>query len=384
MPGDYCMETPEHEERPVADHAAEGRRPPLEEGPPPPRKKKGLGCGAWALIAAAVVFCGLAAIFVLGLLGALVGQDGISITEPTSAARRFTERTIEGKGRNKILLIPISGVITDLPRKTFGRTELGMASAIGDMLTIAREDPDIRAVILAIDSPGGGITASDVLYHKLTKFRQESGLPVIAMLGDVAASGGYYVAAASDRIVAYPTTVTGSIGVMMPLINFQGLMLKLGIESRPVKSGEKKDMGSAYRDLSDSERAMLQTIVDEYHQRFVSVVYTGFQLRKVNIPREELEKRCDGSVFTGKQAKEYGFVDEIGYFEDALDAARQKAGVSAADSRVVTYQRKPGLLDLILARASAPRADALALRIEGITNSDTPRFLYMWRVGGQF
>ena len=133
----------------------------------------------------------------------------------------------------------------------------------------------------------------------------------------MAASGAYYVASASQRIVAHPTAVTGSIGVIMPLFGMEDLFAKIGVKSRPIKSGPMKDVGSLFRDMTPEEQQMLQGIVNDYYDRFVGIVLDGMKARGVKITREELVKYCDGSVFTGERAKEIGFVDEIGYFEDA-------------------------------------------------------------------
>lgn len=378
MPPEYLEDAPKHEETPPL-------RPPYPPIPPGPQsgppKKKGLGCGIWLLIAAAVFFFGCTLVLLLALVGAMASRDGLDVGGG-AATHRFMEQTVEGTGPDKVLLIPIAGIIADLPRKGIGRSERGLVSTVRQMLKRARKDPAVKAVILAIDSPGGGITASDVLYHELATFRKETGLPMVALLGDVAASGGYYVAAAAQHIIAHPTTVTGSVGVVMPLLGIQDLLKKIGVEVRPIKSGQNKDIGAMYRGMSAEERAMLQSIVDEYHERFVSVVHEGFRLRAINMTREELEKHCDGRVFTGKQAKELGFVDGIGYFKDAVRAARERAGLAPDTSRVVTYQRKPTLLDLIFARTSAPQADAITIHLGGLRpNGESPRFLYLWQVG---
>jgi len=256
-----------------------------------------------------------------------------------------------------------------------------MVSTIREMLRAARKDTHIKALILDIDSPGGGITASDVLRHELADFQEQTGVPIICLLGDVAASGGYYVASASQYIVAHPTTVTGSIGVIMPLLGIQDLLSKIGVESRPIKSAKLKDMASSFRAMSEQERKMLQDMVDEYHRKFVSVVADGFRLRQVQISRKELDKYCDGRVFSGKQALKLGFVDEVGYMEDALAAAYRKGNIQPSASRVITYYQQPGLLGLILARMSAPQPETLTVRLEGLTTADTPRFLYLWTIG---
>ena len=360
---------------PLSPHAAPPPHPPH-----PPRKRR-WGCGVWIAVIAGVCVLGVGFLFVLGLLGLAIGDSGFDATGESGLAAQLTEHTLDGRGQNKVLVIPVVGMIMDMPQRGLIRGQSGMVATIKAMLKRARADRKIKAVILLIDSPGGGITASDILYHEIKSFREETGLPVIALLGDVAASGGYYVAAGADHVIAHPTTVTGSIGVIMPLMGFKGLMEKIGVESRPIKSGKNKDIGSGSRDITPEERKMLQDIVDEYHQRFVTVVHEGFRARGVTVDRATLEGYCDGRVFTGRQAKELQFVDALGYYEDAVRKAQTRAALDPANTRIIMYAPKPSVLDLILARSSAPRAGSLTLNIEGLDRTQTPRFMYLWTVG---
>jgi len=374
MPSDDLMYGAEH-------NTATESNSPNPVGSPPTVSKKRWGCGTWLLVALGVVALGFGILFCMGLMVALSGSQGFEVAVGDEPRPQLIEHVIQGRGPDKILLLPITGLIADMPRKGILRDGNGLVSTVRDSLKLARMDDNIKGVVLLVDSPGGGITASDVLHHEVMMFREDTGLPVITIMGDVAASGGYYVAAASDCIMAHPTTVTGSIGVIMPLIGVRGLLDKIGVEPRPVKSGKNKDIGSAYRDISPEELQMLQAMVDEYHRRFVSVVYEGFQRRGLDLSLSELENRCDGRVFTGEQALELGFVDHLGYFDDAIEEICRRSGLSAKDARVITFQSKPTVFDLIMARAAAPRADALTLRIEGVTHNNTPRFLYLWTVG---
>ena len=359
----------------------ESARPPTPPPPPPLPPRKKMGCAVWAAVIVGVGFVVFAMLMFVGLIFASITGQSVEMASEEGAAAALVERTVEGTGDQKILLVPVVGLIADMPQQGLVRSQPGMVSTVMAMLKRARRDSDIRAVILAIDSPGGGITASDVLYHDIVKFREETGLPVVALFGDVAASGGYYVGAAAEHIVAHPTSVTGSIGVIMPMLNVKGLLDKVGIQTTPIKSGENKDIGSAFREMTPEERAMLQEIVNEYYERFVSIVRTGFETRGVPVDEDALRKNCDGRVFTGRQAKERGFVDAIGYFEDARRAAEQRGGIPAGQSRVVVFAPKPTLLGMILAKASAPRPDSVTLKIEGLTDSTAPRFMYLWHVG---
>ncbi|MBI2413343.1 MAG: signal peptide peptidase SppA [Deltaproteobacteria bacterium] len=255
----------------------------------------------------------------------------VMITLPT--AEPLTEKVIGGEGASKILLIDISGVITDSDKKDgLFSSKQNMTARIKEELDKASEDDDVKAVVLRIDSPGGAVTTSDIIAHEIKKFKDRKKVPVIAELMDVAASGGYYIAAASDRIIAHPTTVTGSIGVVAFSVNASGLLEKIGIANQTIKSGDKKDIGSPLRPMTPDEKAVLQSIIDDLYERFLDVVMDG---RKGSFTRDELKTIADGRVFTARQALDLKLIDEIGYLDDAIEAAKSKADVKEA--RVVTY-----------------------------------------------
>jgi len=362
----------------------DGRQPDQGSQPDPfpraaPVRPERKGCGFWLAAFLALLFFGATALLLMLLVGTLVGRGAVE-----AGARgpvRFVEETLEGEGDNKILLLSIRGIITEAPSRRMLWTRPGLVETFRDMLRQARGDDHVRAVLLYVDSPGGGITASDVLYRRIRDFREEREVPVVGLLGDVAASGGYYVASACDYLVAHPTTVTGSIGVIMPLVGIQQLLSKIGVEARPIKSGEMKDMGSPFRGLTEEEQKILQDIVDRFHRRFVDVVYEGMKRRGVEIGRDRLEQYCDGRVFTGEEAKTLGFVDEVGYLEDAVRIARERAGLGDEEARVVTYRSRVGLLDLILASRGCGEGASVTIRLDGLGGSEAPRFLYLWTVG---
>ncbi len=359
-------------------------QPPPPPNPPPtaPPKKSRSGCLFWIVGGLAVLFFGCTVLLLIAFVGLLMSRNGTDVrTDGAGEETELIEQTIEGRGPNKILVVPVSGLIADMPRSDLFSSEPGMVETIHDMLRAARKDPQVKAVLLDIDSPGGGITASDVIYHDLKEFHEQTGKDIVSLFGDVAASGAYYVASASQRIVAHPTAVTGSIGVIMPLIGMEDLFAKIGIKSRPIKSGPMKDVGSLFREMTPEEQEMLQNIVNAYYDRFVGIVLDGMKGRGVKMTREELVKYCDGSVFTGERAKEIGFVDEIGYFEDGVRAACDQAKIERNETRVVTYRRKPGLLATLLARSATPPAQAISLRLSGRATDETPRFMYLWSVG---
>jgi protease IV len=357
--------------------------PPLAyPQPPAPPKKSRTGCLFWIVAGLAVLFFGCTVLLVIALLGLLQSRSGTDVgVDGSGEETQLVEQTIEGHGPNKILLVPISGLIADLPRSDFFRSGPGMVASIHDMLRVARRDPQVKVVLLDIDSPGGGITASDVIYHELKEFHEQTGKEIVSVFGDMAASGAYYVASASQRIVAHPTAVVGSIGVIMPLFGVENLLGKIGVTARPIKSGAMKDVGSPFRDMAPEEQKMLQTIVNDYYDRFVGIVLDGMKARGVQMTREELVKYCDGSVFTGERAKQIGFVDEVGYFEDGVKAACDQAKIARDQTRVVAYRRRPGLLEALMGRSSVPSAQGLTLRLGGRAADERPRFMYLWSAG---
>ena len=349
--------------------------------PPPPRAAKpaGRGCGFWLLAMFALLFFCTTVLLLISFVALFSGEDGI---RSSSGERRhnLTETTLEGSGSSKILLLPLEGVIGDVGGM-FGEPE-DHVGLVQESLKQARDDAQVKAVLLYVDSPGGGLTASDVLYHNLVSFQKETQRPVVTLFGDVAASGGYYVAAATQEIIAHPTTLTGSIGVIMPMIGIEKLLEKIGVESRTIKAGELKDMGSMTRPMNERERAMLQSIANEYHQQFIQVVLKGMKNRGVTVPPDAAREYCDGRVFSAEEAKKMGFVDKIGYYDEAIASVRQKAGLNPADTRVVTYHRKLRLLEMLLANSQAPkRQTKITVRVQGLPDLAQSRFFYMWMPG---
>ncbi len=251
-------------------------------------------------------------------------------------AQPLEEQVISSDGKDKIVLMDISGVITsEQGSSLFGSgKQPGTVAAMREQLDRAREDKNVRAVVIRINSPGGGVTASDMLYHEIKKFRGETGVKVIAHLTDTGASGGYYAALAADRITAQPTTVTGSIGVIMLRVDATGLMEKIGVHALEIASGPEKAMGSPFRTMSDEERKIFQDMIDSLYGRFVSVVADE---RKMD--PEKVRKLADGRVYTSAEAKESGLIDGIGYLDDAFSEAKTLANIGQAT--IVTYV-KPG------------------------------------------
>lgn len=288
--------------------------------------------------------------------------------------RPFEEKTVDGKGADKILLLDVSGIISERDSDSPWNPQENLVARVKEELVRAAEDERIKALVIRINSPGGTVTASDVLYHELATFKAKRKIPIVAAIMDLGASGGYYVAVAADHIIAHPTSVTGSVGVIMLRVNAEGLLQKIGVETSAIKSGEKKDIGSPLRPMSEEERAIFQGMIDGFYARFLEVVAVG---RGV-IPAERLKTIRDGRVLTGPQAKELGLVDQIGYLDDAITQARKLAGLTEA--RVVMYTRPGAYRQNIYSQMPGSSSlEALArLDLMSLLPGGTPQFLYLW------
>ncbi len=289
--------------------------------------------------------------------------------------RPLEEETVEGKGSSKILLLDLSGTLAeDLPSFSLGAPppRVPLLARVREELAKAEKDDHVRALIVRINSPGGTITASDILYHEILAFKQRRKIPVIAAIMDVGASGGYYAALAADTIVANPTTITGSIGVVMVTVNAQGLMEKIGVAPLAIKSGPMKDAGSPFRALTGPELAVFQNIIDEMYGRFVGLIV---QSRK--LPEDRVRALADGRVYTAEQALRLGLVDRIGYLEDVVKLARDAAKLDEA--RVVMYHRpKEYRSNLYSSTLAAATADSTLAQFAAVLGGSGPRFLYLW------
>ena len=254
----------------------------------------------------------------------------------------------------KVLVLAIDGVLTDESTSSLlGGTRNSVADLVAE-LDVAVRDPDVRAVVLRIDSPGGGVTAADLMHRELLRFKERRGIPVVACMMDTAASGGVYVAMAADHVFALPTTVTGSIGVITQVTDASRLLDMLGVRNDSIKSGAFKDMGSPYRALTDGERAIFQDLVDEYFERFVQVVDAG----RPGLDEAAVRELADGRIFTARQALDAGLIDRIGYLDEAIDSARRAAGLD--DAEVITYRVGSGTPRNVYATAHDPAPSLLS------------------------
>ena len=252
----------------------------------------------------------------------------------------------------KIGVIPIQGTI------------INPEPVVSQLITF-KKDRRIKAIILRIDSPGGGVGASQEIYREIRKTIPAK--KVVVSMGGVAASGGYYIAAAADKIVANPGTITGSIGVIMEFIQMEELLQKIGITLEVIKSGEYKDIGSPHRKLSERERALMNRLILDIKEQFVDAVADGRGLEK-----EAVQAIADGRIISGAMAKDLGLVDQLGNFQDAVDLAKKMAGIKGEAGLVYPARPRVGLLDLIFQKANQTLYGS-------IVNHTVPRLEYLWR-----
>jgi protease-4 len=243
------------------------------------------------------------------------------------------EFTLEGSGTDKILLIPVNGLISDRPKKGLIHTSASLVEQIVSQINKAEKDKQIKAVLFKINSPGGTITASDLLYHEISLFKERTGTKITVSMMDVATSGAYYISLPADLIMAHPTTVTGSVGVIYLQPKVGGLMDKIGLGVDVKKYGKNKDMGSPFRDSSEEEQKLMQKAVNDFGERFIRLVQKH---RKPE--RQALSEISTARVFLAEEALKLGLVDKIGYLSDAVKESKMLAGVSK-DARVVVYRR---------------------------------------------
>lgn len=321
--------------------------PPIITPPPGTRSPR-----RWGWIIISIVLFVLLGISVLMNVGSFFsGMAGMSSRHHRYAGPRLDEVVVsEHRGREKVAVVPVEGIIYG------GRADRGgytMVEVIKAQMDRAAESDDVKAVILRVDSPGGEVLASDEIARYISKFQDESGKPVVVCMGSLAASGGYYVSAPCDWIVANELTITGSIGVIMHGWNYRGLMNKVGLKPVVYKSGKFKDMLSGDREeeqISPEERAMVQRFIDETYAKFKQVVLDGRNDARDDNPNvkplvADWSDYADGRILSGKEALEIGLVDQLGDFEDAVAQAEKLGGVMGS-ATVVEYRQRVDLADI--------------------------------------
>jgi protease-4 len=304
--------------------------------------------------------------------------NGLLLT-PTTVGEPVEETVItESKRwicRDKIAIIDVSGMILNARSSgIFGDGENPVA-LFRERLDAAADDPHVKAVVLRINSPGGAVCASDIMYRDLVKFREKTGKPVVVCMMDVAASGAFYLAMGASWVIAHPTTVTGSIGVIMSLYDASGLAAKIGIASNPIKSGPIKDIGNPLREMTPEEREVLQHMVDTFYDQFVHIVSTGRHMTE-----EQVRGLADGRVYSGLEAQSLHLVDDIGYLDDAIECAKSMAKI--CDATIIAYDRGGGYHGSIYsALGSIPSNINIHLDVPGLSHARGAAFNYVWEPG---
>lgn len=284
------------------------------------------------------------------------------------------EQVLEGDGQKKILILDISGTISEEGKSggILGRGGASLVSLVRESLRKAEQDPLLAGLILRVNSPGGTITASDIIHHDINGFRKRKKVPVIACIMSSGTSGAYYISAAADEIVAHPTAVTGSIGVIIMKFNIEGLMGKIGVEEQTVKSGDKKDIMSPFRKATPEEVRLGQEMIDQFYGRFLDVILERPGNR---LTRDELKKLADGRLYTAQQALDGKLIDRVGYLDEVITSLRQKTGDERA--RVVTYYRPGSYRGSIY--AGAVEKEGLLEMLGGFGGISGTSFMYLWQ-----
>jgi protease-4 len=292
---------------------------------------------------------------------------------------RIEEITLlASRAKDKILVVDIEGVLSSTAGSSPLSREGNILSQVYLRLEKAAEDPDIKGIIMRLETPGGEVAISDIIYNEVLKFKQKTRRPVLALMMSAAASGGYYIASACDYLIAHPMSVTGSIGVISVFPDMASLLGKIGVGVNVVKSGRMKDAGSPFRSMDEAEKKIFQEMIDEYYERFLDVVYKG---RREAISRETLHQIGDGRIYTAKQALELKLIDEIGYFDSALKKILTMAGLHEA--RVIAYSYYPKTRTNLYAAARKEDLTVEFGKLENLLPNLKSGFYYLWLPGGE-
>ncbi|MBN2314275.1 MAG: signal peptide peptidase SppA [Sedimentisphaerales bacterium] len=318
---------------------------------PPPRKRSGWRI-FWGILLTISVMANIALFLML---------IGVVAVLATGHAGILTEEVVrEGPATQKIAVVAVEGIIHG-----------PLAEDVYAQLKAARQDRHVKGLIIRVNSPGGTISASDRIYKEIRKFREERGMPVIAFMQGVAASGGYYASVACDKIIAEPTTITGSIGVISSYFVVQELLEdKLGVMPVTIKSGQKKDWPSSFRKPSEEELTyMREKVMTPAFERFVDIVVEG---RKASLDPNEVRELADGGIFGAQEAVHEKLIDGIGYLDEAIQEIKSLAGIQRA--RVVEYRKPFSLADML----SMKKPNLLKLNRDTLYDLATPQIMYLW------
>ena len=310
---------------------------------------------------------------------AYVNGDLKTELRPTPRLTPVVASFLPHRGHNPraatVAIVDVDGLLLDTDATGLGSWGENPVSVFRERLNAIECDPRICAVVVRINTPGGSVTATDIMWRDLTAFKQRTCLPVVACLMDTAAGGGYYLATAADTIIAHPTTVTGGIGCILNVYNLQDLMAQFNIVGAPIKAGSNIDLGSPIKELNTEKRKLLQNMADEFQARFKDVVLQG----RPDVDGK-LETTFDGRVFTASQAKQLHLIDQIGYLDNAVAAARMQAGVDCVN--VIFYHRRDDapLSEYAITPNTPLQKGLIPVNVPGLDRSKLPCFLYLWQM----
>ena len=323
----------------------------------------------WIVILALAAVLGLSLLINLAAVGILEGnrERAVPAGEGKDEFPQFTETHSYGAGTTKVARLWYTGILT----RELDGDWLGAVDPVEECLRqirAARQDAQVAAILLEVDSPGGDVTAADEIHRELQLFKaSREDRRIVVLVHDLAASGGYYISVPADRIIAQPTALIGSIGVILQTLNIQGLSEKIGVTDTTIKSGKNKDLLNPFHPADPEQIALLQAAIDAMHERFVDLVAKGRHLKKA-----DLRPLADGRIFTAEEALKLRLIDEIGYWDEAFDATCDLLGTD--DLYVITYETEKTFLETLLgARARLPGLHAL------FSAAATPRRSYLWR-----
>jgi protease-4 len=307
------------------------------------------------------------------------GCGGIHFSLWPDRTKPLKERVLEGKAEGKVAIISIAGFISESPRKELTGKEPSMVQEVVAQLRLAEKDPEVKAILLKVASPGGTVTASDLLYHEIMTLKERKKTKIVVMMMSTAASGGYYVSLPGDVIYAHPTTITGSIGVIFLRPTVTTLMDKIGVTVEINKTGKNKDMGSPYRAASADEKEIFTGLIDKMGKRFIDLVSKH---RKIDQP--QLAEVASARIFLAEEALSLKLIDKIGYLPDALKEAKKQAGLSE-NAKVIIYRRAASQDENIYSVGSTGEGTAkpslIDLPLTDLFPTLQAGFYYLWAPG---
>ena len=281
-------------------------------------------------------------------------------------------KNLVGQQAGKVAIVDIDGILINKNISGLGSMGENPVALFREKLDALRLDPAVKAVVLRINSPGGGVTATDIMSRDLMRFREETQIPVVACLMDVGAGGAYYIASHSDAIIAHPTSIVGGIGVILNVYNLEDTLGQFNIASEPIKAGEQIDIASTEREMEKSERATLQKIADSFHARFIE------HIKSVRPDSADHKENFDGGILTGMHALKTRLVDDIGYLDDAIALARTRSNL-AVDSPVIMLRRENDRAYSQFDVTPNTPYSLLPIKMPGLDRSTLPTFLYLWQ-----